>query len=226
MQRLVTKRFCISDFGCGRWSGTPPLDWLPAKAEGAPSTHWWLRMHQPLISFSPPAEAVCRGVATVIPNSFLGARSESWVLGEDQCSRPSQGMLLSGLQRYYLSPDTQTCGLNRRYWRASSMATWRSWGGQPPSWGQQASPSSERRRRRRILWLSDENQSVGIMVRYHKIHMYTNPHINQIQQIQLQPGMASPVKRFFSPHFVFVWPSWHFTFTFFSPKHLLFFSFN
>ena len=28
------------------------------------------------------------------------------MLGEDQCSRPSQGMLLSGLQRCYLSPDT------------------------------------------------------------------------------------------------------------------------
>ena len=27
-------------------------------------------------------------------------------MGEDQCSRPSQGMLLSGLQRHYLSPDT------------------------------------------------------------------------------------------------------------------------
>ena len=78
-------------------------------------------MHRPLTSFSPPAEAVCRGVATVIPNSFLGARRESWVLGEDQCSRPSRGMLcgvyrgttsphtpqgivLWGLQRYYLSP--------------------------------------------------------------------------------------------------------------------------
>ena len=59
-----------------------------------------------LTLFSPPAEAVCRGVATVIPNSFLGARSESWVLGEDQCFRPAQGMLLWGLQRYYPSPDT------------------------------------------------------------------------------------------------------------------------
>ena len=28
------------------------------------------------------------------------------MLGEDQCSRPSQGMLLWGLQRYYLSPHT------------------------------------------------------------------------------------------------------------------------
>ena len=105
MQRLGTKWFCISDFGWRRWSGAPPLDQLPAEAEGAQSTHRWLRMHRPLTSFSPPAEVVCRGVATVIPNSFLGARSESWVLGEDQCSRPSKGMLLSGLQRYYLSPD-------------------------------------------------------------------------------------------------------------------------
>ena len=41
-----------------------------------------------------------------------------------------------------------TCGLNRRYWGTSSMATWSSWGGQPPSWGQQASPSSVWRWRR------------------------------------------------------------------------------
>ena len=107
MQCLGTKWFCISDFGWRRWSGAPPLDRLPAKAEGARSIHRWLRMHRPLTWFSPPAEAVYRGVATVIPNSFLGARSESWVLGEDQCSRPSRGMLLSGLQRYYLSPHTQ-----------------------------------------------------------------------------------------------------------------------
>ena len=44
-----------------------------------------------------------------------------------------------------------TCGLNQRYWGTSCMATWRSWGGQPPSWGQQASPSSVRRRKRRFL---------------------------------------------------------------------------
>ena len=106
MQRLGTEWFCVSNIICGHLSGAPPLDRLPAKAEGARSAHWWLRMHRPLTSFNPPAEALCRCVATVIPNSFLGARSESWVLGEDQCSRPSQGMLLWGLQRYYLSPDT------------------------------------------------------------------------------------------------------------------------
>ena len=106
MQRLGTKWFCISDLGWRRWSGAPSLDSLPAKAEGARSAHRWLIMHRPLTSFSPPAEAACRGVATVIRNSFLGARIESWVLGEDQCSRPSQGMLLSDLQRYYLSLDT------------------------------------------------------------------------------------------------------------------------
>ena len=44
-----------------------------------------------------------------------------------------------------------TCGLNRHYWGTSCMATWRSWGGQPSSWGQRASPSSLRRRRRRRL---------------------------------------------------------------------------
>ena len=44
-----------------------------------------------------------------------------------------------------------THGRNRRYWGTSSMATWRSWGGQPPSWGRQASPSSVRRQRRRRL---------------------------------------------------------------------------
>ena len=104
--RLGTKWFCISDFGCGRWLGAPSLDQLPARAVGARSAHRWLRMHRPVTSFSPPAEAVYWGVTTVIPNSFLGASSESWVLGEGQCSRPFRGMLLSGLQRYYLSPDT------------------------------------------------------------------------------------------------------------------------
>ena len=39
-----------------------------------------------------------------------------------------------------------THGRNRRFWGTNSMATWRSWGGQPPSWGQQASPSSVQRR--------------------------------------------------------------------------------
>ena len=63
-------------------------------------------MHGPLASFSPPAEAVYRGVVTVIPNSFLGARSESWMLGEGQCSCPSQKMLLPGLQRYALRKGT------------------------------------------------------------------------------------------------------------------------
>ena len=62
-------------------------------------------MYRPHISFSPPPGAVYRGVATAIPNSFLGTSSESWVLGEDQCSRPSGRMLLSGFQRHYLSPD-------------------------------------------------------------------------------------------------------------------------
>ena len=130
MQRLGTKWFCISDFGWRRWSGASPLDRLPAKAEGARSTHR-LRMYRPLTSFSPPAEAVYRGVATVIPDSFLGARSESWVLGEDQCSRPSKGMLLSGLQRYYLSPDTPCtpCPIHLRSLPAISnvMGSW--WAG-------------------------------------------------------------------------------------------------
>ena len=40
-----------------------------------------------------------------------------------------------------------THGRNQCLWGTSSMATWRSWGGQPPSWGQQASPSSVRQRR-------------------------------------------------------------------------------
>ena len=48
----------------------------------------------------------------------------------------------------YMMLGCGTCGLNRRYWGTSSMATRRSWGGQPPSWGQQASPSNVRRRRR------------------------------------------------------------------------------
>ena len=41
-----------------------------------------------------------------------------------------------------------THGQNRHFWGTSSMATWRSWGGQLPSWGQQASPSSVQRRRK------------------------------------------------------------------------------
>ena len=86
--------------------GDPSPRLTACQSQWAQSTHWWLRMHRLLILFSPPAEAVCRGVATTILNSFLEARSESWVLGEDQCYRPSQGMLLSSLQRYYLSPDT------------------------------------------------------------------------------------------------------------------------
>ena len=44
-----------------------------------------------------------------------------------------------------------THGRNRRFWGTSSMVAWGSWGGQPPSWGQQASPSSVRRRRRRLV---------------------------------------------------------------------------
>ena len=76
MQRLGTTWFCISGFSCGRLSGSLSLDWLPAKAEGALSLLWWLKMHQPLTSFSLPAEVVYQGVSTVISNSCLGARSE------------------------------------------------------------------------------------------------------------------------------------------------------
>ena len=49
-----------------------------------------------------------------------------------------------------------TCGQTRHYWGTSPMATWRSWGGQPLSWGRQASPSWVRRRRRRT-----DNTNVG-----------------------------------------------------------------
>ena len=41
----------------------------------------------------------------------------------------------------------RTQGRIRRFWGTSCSATWGSWGGQLPSWGQQASPSSVRRRR-------------------------------------------------------------------------------
>ena len=79
--------------------GNPPVGQLPTKGalpltnclprqKGARCAHW-LRMHRSLTLFSPPTEVVNQGVATVIPNSFLGARSESWVLGEDQCSGAS-----------------------------------------------------------------------------------------------------------------------------------------
>ena len=47
-----------------------------------------------------------------------------------------------------------THGRNRRLWGTSCMATWRSWGGQPPLWGQQASPSSVQWRRRRRIFVS------------------------------------------------------------------------
>ena len=69
--------------------------------------------------------------------------------------RCAHAMQTSWLQNTYCSTvDCMmlwggTCGLNRHYRGTSSMATWRSWGGQPPSRGQQASPSSVRRRRRR-----------------------------------------------------------------------------
>ena len=65
-----------------------------------------------------------------------------------------------------------TRGLNRCYWGTSSMATWRSWGGQPPSWGQQASPSSVRQRRRRrsdmIEWIFNEAVNGGLLLVVHK----------------------------------------------------------
>ena len=51
-----------------------------------------------------------RRFAGVWPQLSLTAFLEpemSWQLDEDQCPRPPRGMLLSGLQRYYLSPDTQ-----------------------------------------------------------------------------------------------------------------------
>ena len=37
----------------------------------------------------------------------------------------------------------ETCGQNQYHWGSSFMATWRSWGGQPLSWGRQASPYEE-----------------------------------------------------------------------------------
>ena len=92
------------------------------------------KMHRPLSSFSPTAEAVYRGVATGIPDSFLGARGmllsslQRYCLSlprhpehpkgcccrvykgttSPQTPRTPQGMLLSGLQRYYLSANTRT----------------------------------------------------------------------------------------------------------------------
>ena len=96
----------IFDFGCVCWLGAPFLDQLTAKAEGAQSAHWWLRMQGLLTLFSRPSKTVYGALVTVIPSSFLVARSESWVLSEDRCFCSSQGMLLSRLQRYYLSPNT------------------------------------------------------------------------------------------------------------------------
>ena len=64
------------------------------------------------------------------------AMQTSWL--QNTCCSTVDSMMLWG----------GTCDLNRRYWGTSCMATWRSWGGQPPSWGQQSSPSSVRRRRR------------------------------------------------------------------------------
>ena len=102
MQHLGTKWFCIFNLDCERWSGSPPLDWLPAKAVGARSAHRWFRMSRSLTSFSQPAEAVCRGVATVIPNSQKWELSAGW----GPVLPPTLWMLLWGLQRYYLSPHT------------------------------------------------------------------------------------------------------------------------
>ena len=69
-----------------------------------------------------------------------------------------QAMQTSWLQNIYCSTVNYmmlcgwACGQNWHYWGTSSMATWRSWGGQPLMWGWQASPSSVRRwQRRRIL---------------------------------------------------------------------------
>ena len=60
--------------------------------------NWWIKMHQPFIPFCLPAEAFYRDAATAVPNSSLGARSESWVSVEDQCSCSSQVLLPQGLQ--------------------------------------------------------------------------------------------------------------------------------
>ena len=69
------------------------------------------------------------------------ARQTSW-LQNIYCSTVNYMMLWGG-----------THGRIQRFWGTSCMATWRSWGGQPPSWGQQASPSSVwwRRRKGRVI---------------------------------------------------------------------------
>ena len=61
----------------------------------------------------------------------------SW-LADICCSTAKYMMLWGG-----------TCSLIQYHWGESSVANWRSWGGQRLSWGQQAFPFSVRRRRRR-----------------------------------------------------------------------------
>ena len=70
-----------------------------------------------------------------VGESEMCPRQTSW-LQNIYCSTANYMMLWGG-----------TRGQSRYHWGTSSMATWRSWGGQPLLWGRQTSPSSELRRR-------------------------------------------------------------------------------
>ena len=74
---------------------------IPDSFLGARDERWVWPLLSPTASLEPEVS-----VATVIPMSFLGARGERWVLGEDLWYHPCQEMLASGVQRYYLSPHT------------------------------------------------------------------------------------------------------------------------
>ena len=89
-----------------------------------------------------------------------------------RCAHATQTSLLQNI--YCTTVDYMmlwggTCGLNQRYWGTSSRATWRRWG-QPPSWGQQAFPSSVQQRRMFIasiclskssIWCASGSRSVS-----------------------------------------------------------------
>ena len=107
---------------------------------------WTIELHPWMASIFPLHSCLdltptCTASSRLASLRCAHAMQTSW-LQTTYCSTVDYMMLWGG-----------TCGLNRRYWGTSSMATWRSWGGQPPSWGQQASPSSVRQRRRRQLFM-------------------------------------------------------------------------
>ena len=103
-----------------------------------------------------------------------------------------------------------TCGLNRHYWRTSSMTTWRNWRGQPSSWRQQASPSSIRRRRMTHSVKAMGDPCICRSQDQHLITMAVNEEMKNVNQVfsvflsvlnlsttilrQLTPSVSHPVE--------------------------------